>query len=96
MSYQACGFLWVFRKSLHFKWKVNAAATGVLSPRGLDLLELGLLTCVRNLPELSSSNRTFEVLLSSLIWKHDIKWWSADLHHVSGFGVDEVLHIHIL
>lgn len=90
------GFDIFFFKSLHFKWKVNAAATGVLSPRGLDLLVLGLLTCFRNLAELSSTNWTFEVLLSSWIWKHNIKWLSADLHHVSGFGGDEVLHIRIL
>lgn len=53
------GFL--FLKSPYFKWKVNATATGVLSPRGLDLLELGLLTCFRNRAGLTRTSRTFEV-----------------------------------
>lgn len=47
MNFQACG-VYLFLKSPYFKWKVNTTATGVLSPGGLDLLELGPLTCFGN------------------------------------------------
>lgn len=60
MNFQACG-VYLFLKSPYFKWKVNATATGVLSARGLDLLERGLLTCFGNRAGLTSTSRTFEV-----------------------------------